>query len=247
MAIYTLSMNFIDGVGENHSHLHNVFLKFPNPDCEHKAAMDKSKKLLELYIQSSKSNVDLLKWLEWMSHSSGTYFETIDITIPENISEEELYLKVASATKAYKKIIVGNHQCWENFDYMIGCNKILYDNKEITILDREEAYKELNESSKITNNFTLTTNNNMATKNNPWLSGSFYLFLGIVVMTGLAVISRNVHWSLLPIIIIGGILLIGVIGAFQLRNDEKLKDESFIKLMSETYKRLPLLKQNKSN
>lgn len=86
----------------------------------------------------------------------------------------------------------------------------------------------------------------MTKNNNPWISGSFYLFVAIVVLTGLAVISNTVHWSLLPILIIGGILLIGVIGAFQLRNDDKLKDESFIKLMTETYKRLPLLKQGKA-
>jgi len=85
----------------------------------------------------------------------------------------------------------------------------------------------------------------MEKKNNPWLSGSFYLFVAFVIIVGLAVISNLVHWALLPIIIIGGILLIGVIGAFQLRNDDKLKDENFIKLMSETYKRLPLLKQGK--
>ena len=58
--------------------------------------------------------------------------------------------------------------------------------------------------------------------------------------------SKGIGWTLLPIIIIGGILLIGVIGAFQLRNDDRLKDESFIKLMTETYKKLPLLKQGKA-
>ena len=85
----------------------------------------------------------------------------------------------------------------------------------------------------------------MTPKNNPWISGSFYLFVAAVILTGLAVISNTVHWTLLPIIIIGGILLIGIIGALQLKNDDKLKDESFIKLMSETYKKLPLLRQGK--
>lgn len=233
-------MNFIDGVSDNHSHLHNVFLKFPNPDCEHKAAMDKSKKLLQIYINASANNVDLLKWLEWMSHKAGTYFEIIDITIPEGTPEEEVYLMVAAATKAYKKVIVGNHQCWQNFDYMDGCNKILYSNKEITVLDREEAYRELNDTNKTIIN---VTNNNMENKNNPWISGSFYLFVFVVALTGLAVISNLVHWSLFPIIIIGGILLVGVIGALQLKNDDKLKEDHFVKLMIETYKRLPLLKK----
>jgi hypothetical protein len=244
MAIYTLSMNFIDGISGNHSHLHNVFLRFPNPDCEHKAAMDKSKRLFNIYANASANNVDLLKWLEWMSHTPDTYFEIIDIVIPEETPEEEIYLMVASATKAYKKIIVGNHQCWQNFDYINGCNKIVYNDREITILDREEAYKELNDSNKIVNNINLTTNN-MAKKSSPWASGLFYLFVAVVIFSGLAVISNMVHWVFLPIIIIGGVLIIGVIGALQLRNDDKLKENNFLTLMVETYKRLPLLKKGK--
>jgi hypothetical protein len=83
-------------------------------------------------------------------------------------------------------------------------------------------------------------------KNNPWISGSFYLFLAIVVIACLSVVSKVVPWTILPIVIIGGILLIGVIGAFQLKNDDKLSENNFIKLMQETYRRLPLLK-SKSN
>lgn len=86
------------------------------------------------------------------------------------------------------------------------------------------------------------TNKSM-TKNNPWISGSFYLFVAVVAITGLAVLSNVVHWTVFPIIIFGGILLISVIGAFQLKNDDKLKDESFLKLITETYKRLPLIRR----
>ena len=46
--------------------------------------------------------------------------------------------------------------------------------------------------------------------------------------------------------IIGGILSLGVVGAFQLRNDEGLTETNFMALMFETYKRLPFLKQDKS-
>ena len=49
-------------------------------------------------------------------------------------------------------------------------------------------------------------------KNNPWISGSFYLLLAAIVITGLAVLSKTVNWKLLPIIIIGGILLIMIVG-----------------------------------
>jgi hypothetical protein len=242
MSVYTLSMNFIDCVGGNRSHLHNVFLKFPNPDCEHKAAMDKSKRLLDLYINGAKNNVDLLKWLEWMSHTQETCFETININVPEITSEEEVYLMVAAATKPFKKVIVGNHQYWQNFDYINGSNKILYSNKEITILDCEESYREFNQQNSITN-INLTTNNMTKQKNNPWTSGSFYLFTAIVIIVSLTIVSTFVNWKLIPVLIIGGIILLSIIGALQLKNDEILKDKSFLTLMLESYKLLPLLNQ----
>lgn len=79
-------------------------------------------------------------------------------------------------------------------------------------------------------------------KNNPWISGSFYLFVAVVVIAGLAVISQTVNWKVLPIILIGGILVISLIGILQLRNDDQITDKSFLSLIVETYKRLPLLK-----
>ena len=77
----------------------------------------------------------------------------------------------------------------------------------------------------------------------PWLSGSFYLSSAVVIIVLLAFLSRLISLWLLSPILIGGILFIIVIGAFQLCNDEVLKDESFIQLMVETLKRLPLLKK----
>lgn len=83
-------------------------------------------------------------------------------------------------------------------------------------------------------------------KNNPWISGSFYLVITTILLVGLAVIAKNVHWAVLPIIVIGGVLLIGMVGLFQLKNDDKLKDASFQKLLIETYKRLPLLSKQRT-
>lgn len=79
-------------------------------------------------------------------------------------------------------------------------------------------------------------------KNNPWISGSFYLTVAIIVITGLAVLSNSVHWTLLPIIIIGGVLLIVIVGSLQLKNDDKITGKTFSSLIKETFKRLPLLK-----
>ncbi|KOH45997.1 hypothetical protein [Sunxiuqinia dokdonensis] len=84
-------------------------------------------------------------------------------------------------------------------------------------------------------------------RNNPWLSGSFYLVAAIIIISGLGVLSKTVVWYLFPIILIGGILIIGLVGILQLRNDDRISDRSFVSLIKETFKRLPLLNQIKKN
>jgi DNA-binding response OmpR family regulator len=81
------------------------------------------------------------------------------------------------------------------------------------------------------------------TQNSPWRAGSFYLVAAVVVVATLSLLTIFVSPWLIPGVILGGILLVAVIGAMQLRNDNILSDRSFLSLMRETLKRLPLLKR----
>jgi hypothetical protein len=81
-----------------------------------------------------------------------------------------------------------------------------------------------------------------AYRNNPWISGSFFLFTFIVIVTASVLIGVYISWVALPVVLIAGLLGIAIVGAFQLKNDQRLSDESFLTLMIESFKRLPLLK-----
>jgi hypothetical protein len=86
----------------------------------------------------------------------------------------------------------------------------------------------------------------IVTKPSLWSTGGFFL-LAIVVITAMAaIISAYVPWYIIPIVFIFGILGVGVIGAFILRYNGELSEPNFLKLMIETYKRIPLLIQGKS-
>jgi len=85
-----------------------------------------------------------------------------------------------------------------------------------------------------------------AVQRNPWVSGSFYLIASVTIIVVLAVISRFIDIWALPAVLIAGLLLVTIIGALQLRNDEALKDETFLTLMVEALKRLPLLGAGRS-
>lgn len=81
--------------------------------------------------------------------------------------------------------------------------------------------------------------------NNPWSSGSFYFVIVIITIGGLGVLSTLVHWALFPVIIVGGVFLVVLVGALQLKNDDKITDKSFRSLIKEVFKRLPLISSNK--
>jgi len=87
-------------------------------------------------------------------------------------------------------------------------------------------------------------------KNNSMGSTLSYALAFVVLLGAIAgavvAISRWVSVTagvMTSLIIIGALLAIGVVGAMQLRNDDRLSEVNFLKLMIESYKRLPLLRE----
>jgi len=85
--------------------------------------------------------------------------------------------------------------------------------------------------------------------NNP--TGSIVSYAAVFVVVLAAIVGAAVAISkwvsitagvMTGVVIIGALLAIGAIGAMQLKNDDRLSDESFVKLMIKWYKRLPLLR-----
>ncbi|ETX00502.1 MAG: hypothetical protein ETSY1_10985 [Candidatus Entotheonella factor] len=85
----------------------------------------------------------------------------------------------------------------------------------------------------------------------PWTTGSFYLLIAVTMLAALAVIGKTLNLWILPVIILGGLLLTTVVGGFQLKQDERLKEENFLQLMEMAFKQIPLLgklaKENQDN
>jgi len=69
----------------------------------------------------------------------------------------------------------------------------------------------------------------------------------VVLLFALAFLAKWVSYAMVPLLVIGAILLFGIVGAFQLRNDDRLKEENFLKLVFMVYKRLNLLRSWKDD
>ena len=79
---------------------------------------------------------------------------------------------------------------------------------------------------------------------NPWITGSFYLIATLTIIAAFTLVSMNLPWYTVGIIIIGCILVLSAIAAFQLRFDERLSEDNFLKLIRDIFKQLPLPKNN---
>jgi hypothetical protein len=77
----------------------------------------------------------------------------------------------------------------------------------------------------------------------PWFSGSFYLACAVVILAVILATARAVHPLVLPVVLIAALLLVSVVGAFQLRHDEKLCQKNFLSLMALSFKHLPHLRR----
>ena len=62
----------------------------------------------------------------------------------------------------------------------------------------------------------------------PWVSGSFYLAVIVTLIALFLVVAKTVNFVVLPIVIIGGLLAVSLLGAFQLRQDNNLSEKNFI-------------------
>jgi len=86
-----------------------------------------------------------------------------------------------------------------------------------------------------------------STTNNPWISGSFYLATAVVLVTLFLVGANTVPILVLPIVIVGALLMVSVVGAFQLRQDNALNQKNFLSLMLLTFKQLPFVRNKDKN
>jgi hypothetical protein len=79
--------------------------------------------------------------------------------------------------------------------------------------------------------------------NTRWASGILYLFAAIVIASLLLAALQVLPPLASALVIAGSVLGVGIIGASQLQNDERLGEESYFKLMALSYAYLPFIRR----
>jgi internalin A len=81
------------------------------------------------------------------------------------------------------------------------------------------------------------------TARSPWASGLFYLFACLVVIATLGMLARALPWYSLPVVLVAAVILVPVIGALQLRQDQGLSEKGFLELTKLSLSQLPVIGQ----
>ncbi len=74
-----------------------------------------------------------------------------------------------------------------------------------------------------------------------WADGSFYLFVFVVVVAGIGFLGNQLSFPVFCVVVVGGVLFVPIIGALQLKQDARVKDETFLELMKMVIGQLPLI------
>jgi hypothetical protein len=86
-----------------------------------------------------------------------------------------------------------------------------------------------------------TANPDKVAVTSAWANGLFYVFLFTVVFILLGYFAQALPFYTMVLVIFGGILLIPLVGALQLRQDERVSERSFMELIGLVIGQLPLL------
>jgi hypothetical protein len=86
-----------------------------------------------------------------------------------------------------------------------------------------------------------TTNPPSEKVTSAWANGLFYLFVFVIIFCVLGFFAQTLPLYTMVLVIFAGVLLIPLVGAFQLRQDQRLAERSFMDLVRLVIGQLPLL------
>jgi hypothetical protein len=147
--------------------LTDILFVFSQKTNTYKVSRDVNGEIIEIY-KSIMENGEVIKtWLDLMSYVPNS-FEVINVDISDIPVEETKFIKLCKETVGQNKIIVYSKQNIINHEF--SGPYIIFEDRAITVLDRDEARQELNYPPAGDNNTFVNSqvaqNNSQITKSN---------------------------------------------------------------------------------
>ena len=164
MAIYAVSVNLLENLAVSEvSYLGSILFCFVNDQNDAKLAVDKNKEILSRY-RCVKNNADIIKtWLDLISVIPSS-IECVNTALDDEDDDEQICLKLCSATKGLKGMIVYSINSFQTTVDEECC--ICYGGHHIRLLDKDEAKKELNDNLIVSIKNSMVSGGNISNSTN---------------------------------------------------------------------------------
>ncbi|HZY36729.1 MAG TPA: hypothetical protein VFE53_08785 [Mucilaginibacter sp.] len=146
MSVYTISPDLLRNIEKEEGvYFTDILFVFTQRNNHFKVSRDKKGHVIDAYLKIV-PNADIIKtWLDLMSFKPST-FEHIDVSFKDIDCEETKFFKLCKETKDQNKIIYYSAQNIKK--YNCTDHLVYFEETAITVLDRDLAKQELNQSNK---------------------------------------------------------------------------------------------------
>ncbi len=140
--VYTLSLDFLQSLEEEDQiFISDILFQFTNRENPLKITKDKNGIVIDDYSKVASNNQSIKTWLDLMSFTPSP-FTKIDVDLSSFDCNEKKYLKLCKETNGLKKMIIYSLQNIK--EYQFNDNTIMFENCEISLLDKENARHDVN-------------------------------------------------------------------------------------------------------
>ncbi len=150
MAVYTLSLNFLDNLEpKEQTYISNIMFCFVNTYNSAKIAVDKDKYILTKYKAVKKYREIIKTWIDLLANIPSS-MENCNIDLSNIDNPDEMCLALCNATNGCRKLIVHSTSSFPIKINDEGC--VVYNGNNIHIIDKDDAAKEINACNITINN-----------------------------------------------------------------------------------------------
>jgi hypothetical protein len=147
MSVYTISPDLLRNIEKDEGiYLSDILFVFTTRGNDYKVSKDRNGDVINSY-KAIGNNGDIIKvWLDLMSFKPSPFYD-VDVDLSQIACEETRFMKVCKEVKVQNKLIMYSHQNLKKYE--CPNNKVNFENKIITVLDKDEAKNELTNTTLI--------------------------------------------------------------------------------------------------
>lgn len=147
MSVYTISPDLLRNIEKDEGiYMTDILFVFTTRGNNFKVSKDRNGDVINSYREINNNGDIIRTWLDLMSFKPSPFYD-VDVDLSQILCEETRFMKVCKEVKIQNKLIMYSHQNLKKYD--CPNKQVNFENKIITVLDKDEAKNELTKTTLI--------------------------------------------------------------------------------------------------